>query len=276
MGGVALAGVVASQQRPTLLASASGSAGPAAGSWSADHHDLSKLAARPEPPRVPQGWEATWDGLAHRYYFYNQATKETSWDLPERVPARVEPGIYSKQEVYKKLTWGAQRPQAAAAAADAHQGAMRRQGSKLQQEQQQASSSSGGGGQDGAPGSSSVNAVIAYWQQRGKQEMQQAKDAGFAAAVSDSYDDYDLAKGRAMHKTFKGAPGGGEGYWPADPPYFPKPGEVEQQGLQAAIDANYDEYDMAHGIADHKIFKDDAAGAAGNSGWHAAYHHGLS
>ena len=81
-----------------------------------------------------------------------------------------------------------------------------------------------------------------------------------------------------MHKTFKGAIGGGEGYWPDDPPYFPKAGEVQNEGLQAAIDENYDEFDMAHGIAIHKFFKDTPAwgDSANPSGWHAAYHHGLS
>ena len=197
LGGAVLVGSGASSVRSHIIAAGG------AGSWRADHPNWEELAARPPAPKVPKGWEATWDGLAHRYYFYNQATKETSWDFPEKVEARVEP-IYNKQEVYKKLTWGAQRPQAAAATASHHQDI------KLQQEAG-TDADPASSDDDGGPGSSSVNAVIAYWQQRGKHEMQQAKNAGFTAAVSDSYEEYDVAKGRAMHKTFKGAPGGGRG-----------------------------------------------------------------
>jgi hypothetical protein len=271
LGGVALAGLVAREGVTSTVAATV----RAAGSWASDHAPAGQLAAapagRPPPPAVPKGtgWEATWDGLANRYYFYNQNTQETSWDLPEKTPALKEPGIYDRQEAYKKLTWGAQRPQIVAHTQLPDTTLQQTGGSAAPAAASPAAS-------DGGPGSSSVNAVIAYWSQRGAQEMQQAKDAGYTAAVSDSYEDIDLSKGRFIHKTFKGATGGGEGYWPADPPYFPKPGEVDQQGLQAAIDENYDEYDMARGIADHKIFKDGVAGAGSNSGWHAAYHHGLS
>ena len=109
----------------------------------------------------------------------------------------------------------------------------------------------------------SSSAIIAHW-----------------GTMSSDYDNYDVSKGRAMHKIFKGAKGGGEGYWPQDPPYYPTPGFTNQQGLQAAIDDNYVVYDMAHGIAIHKIFKDgyipgDAGDVQGvsHSGWHEAYHH---
>lgn len=49
------------------------------------------------PTKALQELEATWDGLATRYYFYNRATQETSWYLAERVPARVETLIPSQR-----------------------------------------------------------------------------------------------------------------------------------------------------------------------------------
>jgi len=65
--------------------------------------------------------------------------------------------------------------------------------------------------------------------------------------MSSDYDDYDMSKGRAMHENFKGSKGVGEGYWPLDPPwsYNPKPAVTNQQGLQLAIDDNYDVCDTA-------------------------------
>jgi hypothetical protein len=101
-----------------------------------------------------------------------------------------------------------------------------------------------------------LEAVKACWQERGKREMQEAKNAAFDAAVKETYDNVDVAKGRAMHKTYHGAVGGGQGYWPGEPPKFPKPGDVENQGRDAAIAENYDKYDPTHGIAIPKSSSD--------------------
>jgi hypothetical protein len=165
------------------------------------------------PPLLPRGWSATWDAKAHRFYYYNTATSETTWDSPEAMSTRHEEMIYNK----------------------------------LKQ----------GGGEDAqlatgdcaALDPQDLEAVKACWQERGKREMQEAKNAAFDAAVKETYDNVDVAKGRAMHKTYHGAVGGGEGYWPGEPPPFPTPGGVENQGRDAAIAENYDKYDPAHGVA---------------------------
>ena len=185
------------------------------------------------PPPLPSGWTATWDAQVHRFYFYNSATRETTWDSPEVVPSRHEE-IY--QGGYHKLTQG-------------------------------------GGGVPAAPGDCAavdpqdLDAVVACWHEKGIRDMQVAKNAAFYAAVAGSYDKYDVSKGRAIHKVFKGKVGGGEGYWPAEPPSFPKPGDEENQGLDAAIAENWDAYDTAHGLA---IPKSSSAWGAGeeDTTWH--------
>ena len=74
LGGAALSGLVSTKSLEAGTVAAS-----VVGSSSADHPtpQLAAAAGRPSPPAVPKGWVATWDGLARRYYFYNQQTKET-------------------------------------------------------------------------------------------------------------------------------------------------------------------------------------------------------
>lgn len=180
---------------------------------------------QPSAPTLPAGWAATWDAQVHRYYFFNTATKETSWDLPQIVPAQYEDIIQNKL--------AAPPPSSV---------------------------------QDSIP------SVMEYWKKRAAQEMQDAKNRGFDAAVAENYDNYDVAKGRAMHKVYHGVVGGGEGYWPSDPPHFPAPGEVANQGRAAAVAENYYLYDVAHGIAIQKGAGQGGLGDKedGHPDWH--YH----
>ena len=99
---------------------------------------------------------------------------------------------------------------------------------------------------------SDLKAVMACWKAKGDHDMQLAKNRAFDAAVAGNYDDYDVKKGRAMNKFFHGAMGAGEGYNVAGEgghPSFPKPGEKDRQGLEAAIAENWEEYDAAIGRA---------------------------
>jgi hypothetical protein len=216
----------------------------AAGSWSADHSTITarlKMAslaglAKPPLPTLPSGWQGTWDAQAHRYYYFKAGTNEVTWDLPHVVPARTEPSLHANhhKQHYKNAGW-----KLTPGAVDTSDTAER--------------VLAGGNHVSG-----DVRDVTEYWQKRGKDEMQQAKNSAWEAAVEENYDNYDVKKGRAMHKLFHGKVGGGEGYWPVEPPSYPKPGEVPHQGLSPAIEENYDEYDMSHGIAIHKIYTDDS------------------
>jgi hypothetical protein len=37
---------------------------------------------RPPPPSVPAPWIARWDESQRQWYFVNEATRETSWEVP--------------------------------------------------------------------------------------------------------------------------------------------------------------------------------------------------
>ena len=153
---------------------------------------------------LPAGWKATWDAKANRYYYSNTMTGEVTWDGPEEVPSL-------REDIHRTLAQ--QRAQQRGPAA---------RGSKALQPD---------AGDCSDVNISDTQAIIACWQERGKQEMQQSKNRAFDAAVADSYDDYDVSKGRAMHKFYNGAPGGGEGFWPNEAPSSPSRGMRSSKGL---------------------------------------------
>ena len=218
-----------------------------AGSWAADHQTglaaaprLPQLATgQPPQPPLPAGWKAAWDHAAHRYYFYDAAGAVT-WDLPEVAPPKPAPPHFAQAQPRSSLA----APPAPASSYDAHY----------------ANAGWNAAAEKADPSnieyynSNYIPDVIAYWEKRGAEEMQQSKFDAFDAAVKDNYDNLDLKKGRAMHKIFHGAQGGGGGYYPDDAPYYPKAGEIPQQGLQRAMADNYDAYDVKHGLAIHKIW----------------------
>ena len=76
LGGAALAGLHATTLAGMSSATASVLVTESDGRWASDILPVQLAAAagrgRPAMPAVPKGWEAAWDGLAHRYSFYNQ------------------------------------------------------------------------------------------------------------------------------------------------------------------------------------------------------------
>lgn len=48
--------------------------------------DLSREAGSPPAPRVPIGWTAEWSRTKQRFYYVNEVTRESVWDLPQAAP----------------------------------------------------------------------------------------------------------------------------------------------------------------------------------------------
>ena len=211
---------------------------------------LASLASQPPAPKLPAGWEASWDAPAHKYYFFNKVTKETTWNEPQDAPAKKRDLPWEHHAeiaaVIAKISGASNNEQKETTTTTIN--LSKDDAAKLGLETPGPLAIIAEDADNMGVNTSDIPAVIQYWKHRGDKELQEAKDRGFDAAVASNWDNYDIAKGRAINKEFHGKQGGGEGYWPYEAPYYPKPGDVPHQGLKEAV-ASYDEYDATRGIA---------------------------
>ena len=211
---------------------------------------LASLASQPPAPKLPAGWEATWDAPAHKYYYFNKVTKETTWNEPQDAPAKKRDLPWEHHAdiaaIIAKISGASNNEQKETTTTTIN--LSKDDAAKLGLETPGPLAIIAEDTDNMGVNTSDIPAVIQYWKHRGDKELQEAKDRGFDAAVADNWDNYDIAKGRAINKEFHGKQGGGEGYWPYEAPYYPKPGQVPHQGLKEAV-ASYDEYDATRGIA---------------------------